>query len=237
MYQDAANLCRQITEEHPTHKDARLLLINLNSKLGNKDIVGQLFEDVLEDFRDSDVLYQAGMYSLSVGKRAQARTRLEEVVARDPGDFEALNALGIVDMEEGNLDGAKIHFEAALAVNPKHRGSLLRLSALLDRQGDELARTYFERALKAWPFDPEVSFNCGVFLVRSGEQERGLEQLKRASNLADDSLFEPAHFALASIHAQSGGVDEARRYLREIVLRTRDPSALQRAQSMIDSLD
>lgn len=236
-YQEAANLCRQITEENPTHKDARLLLINLNSKLGNRELVGQLFEEVLEDFRDSDVLYQAGLFALSVGERAQARSRFEEVVTRDPGDFEALTALGIVDTEDGDFDGARRHFEAALAVSPKHRGALLRLGALLDRQGDELARTYFERALEAWPFDPEVSFNYGVFLFRSGEQERGLSRLKQASALADGALFEPAHFTLASFHAQTGDVEEARRYLREIVLRTKDPASLQRAQSMMDSLD
>lgn len=236
-YQDAATLCRQITEDNPTHKDARLLLINLHSLLGNQEHVGRLLDEVLEDFRDSDVLFQAGLFEFSVGAYAEAKARFEEVIARDSGDFEALTALGMVYAELGDVQAAQGHFEAALAIDPKHRGALLRLGALLDRQGISGGGNYFERAVRHYPFDSEVRFNYGIFLLRSGEQERALEQLKRASSLADGSLFEPAHLALASYYQQIGDLDAAGRYVREVVLKTRDPETLQRAQAWLEALE
>lgn len=236
-YQDAARLCRQITEENPTHKDARLLLVNLHGLLGNQEHVGRLLDEVLEDFRDSDVLFQAGLFALSAGDHAEAKARFEEVVARDPGDFEALTALGMVYAEIGNVQAARDHFEAALALDPKHRDALLRLGALLDRHGISGGGDCFEQAIQQYPFDPEARFNYGIFLLRSGEPERALEHLKRASSLADGALFEPAHLALASYYQQVGDLGAARRYVREVMLKTRDPKTLQRAQAWLEALE
>jgi len=210
-FEEATTLCRSIVDRNPTHKDARLLLINLHAMLGNQEEVGRLFEEVLRDFRDADVLYQAGLYHLSRGDHSQAA-------------------------RVGDLDSAREHYEAALAVNPKHREALIRLGALLERQGVPEGRIRFEEAVRHFPFDPEVNFNYGVFLFRTGEEERALEYLKRASALADGSLFEPAHFALASYFTRMGDIESARRYLREIVLQTNDPDMLNRAQAMLDSL-
>ena len=36
----------------------RLLLINLHAMMGNEDEVSRLFDEVLVDFRDTDVLFQ-----------------------------------------------------------------------------------------------------------------------------------------------------------------------------------
>ncbi len=236
-YEEAATLCRQIAKENPSHKDARLLLINIHGQLQNRDEVGRLFDEVLEDFRDADVLYQAGLYHLSLSDFDRARAFLEEVLARDPADAEALVAVGIVDTEQGDLDGARRHFEAALSIEPKHRQALIRLGAVLDRQGDPVSRDVFERAITAYPFDPEVNFNYGVYLFRTGDHHRALDYLTQASALASGSLFEPAHFALATYYAQTGDVDKARHYLREVLLHTDSPQSLQRAQSMLNALE
>jgi type IV pilus assembly protein PilF len=212
------------------------LLINLHAMLGNQEEVGRLFEEVLVDFRDTDVLFQAGLYHFSRGHYPQAMSHLEEVVGRDPGDFEALTALGMVHERAGDPDAAHEHYTAALAVNPKHRQALIRLGALEERQGVSGAGGHFETAVENYPFDPEVNFNYGIFLVRTGETNRALEYLKRASALAEDALFEPAHFALASYFAQTGDPQTAGRYLREIILQTDDPNMLDRAQAMLEQL-
>ena len=236
-YEEAATLCRQIAEENPSHKDARLLLINIHGQLQNRDEVGRLFDEVLVDFRDADVLYQAGLYHLSLADFDRARSLFEEVLTRDPADYEALTALGIVDAEQGELDGARRHFEAALAIEPKHRQALLRLGAVLDQLGDPASRVTFERAITAYPFDPEVNFNYGVYLFRAGDRDRALDYLTQASALASGSLFEPAHFALATYYSRTGDLEKARRYLREVVLYTNSPESLHRAQSMLTALE
>ena len=61
--------------------------------------------------------------------------------------------------------------------------------------------------------------------------------LTQASALASGSLFEPAHFALATYYAQTGDVDRARHYLREVLLHTNSPQSLQRAQTMLTALE
>jgi tetratricopeptide (TPR) repeat protein len=233
---EAAALCREIVGDSPDHKDARLLQVNLALMLGNVEEADQLFEKVIEEFPDPDVLSQAGAYYLRRGRYADANRCFEEVAAGDPGDYEALASLGASHARMGDTAAAREHYEAALAINPRHRRALLELAVLLDRNGEEGGRAYFEKVARLYPFDPDVAFNYGVFLFRSGDEEGGLEQLRRASTMADGDVFEPAHLALASYYEGRGEIETARRYLREVILETQRPEYLRQARSRLERL-
>src|SRR3546814_17701252 len=70
------------------------------------------------------------------GKYAEAIPLLEQVVAKDAKNADALNYLGYSNRQLGNNDAALAHYQAALAVEPDHRGATDYLGELYLTLGD-----------------------------------------------------------------------------------------------------
>src|SRR3546814_14717232 len=70
------------------------------------------------------------------GKYAEAIPLLEQVVAKDAKNADALNYLGYSNRQLGNNDAALAHYQAALAVEPDHRGANEYLGELYLTLGD-----------------------------------------------------------------------------------------------------
>lgn len=236
-YAEAVRICSKIVEENPSHKDALMLLANAHVMLGNPHEAVGVFDQMLAQFRDAEILFQAGAFYLDLDQPAKAIEFFEEVVAQDPEDTDTLTLLGTAMSRAGRPDEARTLWETVLTIEPKSRDALNNLTVQLCRTNDPGCRELLERSLDAFPFDPELNFNYGVFLIRSGKGTEGLDYLRRASTLAGGSIFEPAHFALASIHAQRGEVELAREYLREIVIKTGRPESLKLARQRLAELE
>jgi tetratricopeptide (TPR) repeat protein len=48
---------------------------------------------------------------------------LEQAAVREPSNADIANLLGYAERNRGNLDAAFAHYEAALRIDPKHRGA------------------------------------------------------------------------------------------------------------------
>ena len=73
-----------------------------------------------------DPEYSHGVAEIEAGHFPQAVALLESYVARSPAhaqDADAQNWLGYAYRKSGNLDAAFLHYDKALAINPKHRGA------------------------------------------------------------------------------------------------------------------
>ncbi len=73
-----------------------------------------------------DPEYSQGVSEIEAGRFARAITLLESYVARSPEhaqDADAQNWLGYAYRRSGNLDAAFLHYDKALAINPRHRGA------------------------------------------------------------------------------------------------------------------
>jgi tetratricopeptide (TPR) repeat protein len=68
---------------------------------------------------------QAASQAIKRGDWGRARQIYEALVARDPGDSEALAGIGDVDRAQGNMSGAISAYKRALAVNPSYMPALL----------------------------------------------------------------------------------------------------------------
>jgi tetratricopeptide (TPR) repeat protein len=74
----------------------------------------------------ADPQYSQGVAEIEAGHFAQAVTLLESYVAQSPAharDADAQNWLGYAYRKSGNLDAAFLHYDKALAIDPKHRGA------------------------------------------------------------------------------------------------------------------
>lgn len=83
-----------------------------------------------------DPNYTAGVAAVKANNYSQAIPLLEQVVAKDPRNADALNYLGYSNREMGKLDAAMTYYEKALAVDPKHRGAHEYLGELYLKKGD-----------------------------------------------------------------------------------------------------
>ena len=71
----------------------------------------------------ADPTYAAARQLVEDGKYAEAIPLLEQVVAKDAKNADALNYLGYSNRQLGNNDAALTHYQAALALEPSHRGA------------------------------------------------------------------------------------------------------------------
>jgi len=73
-----------------------------------------------------DPEYGQGVAEIQAGHFAQAIALLESYVARSmthAQDADAQNWLGFAYRKSGNLDAAFLHYDKALAIDPRHRGA------------------------------------------------------------------------------------------------------------------
>jgi Tfp pilus assembly protein PilF len=79
----------------------------------------------------------------------------EHVIAHEPESVTAHYNLGYTHYLQGNLDGARTHFERTLEIDPGYSAASNELGALENERGDvQRAARLFEAAVEA---DPEVA--------------------------------------------------------------------------------
>lgn len=86
--------------------------------------------------KTADPTYAAARQLVEEGKYAEAIPLLEQVVAKDAKNADALNDLGYSNRQLGNTDAALSHYQAALALEPRHRGANEYLGELYLTLGD-----------------------------------------------------------------------------------------------------
>jgi tetratricopeptide (TPR) repeat protein len=92
--------------------------------------------DTSKDAKAMDPNFVAAKQLVEDGKYAEAIPLLETVVATDKQNADAFNYLGYSNRKLGNTDVALTHYQAALALDPKHRGANEYLGELYLLLGD-----------------------------------------------------------------------------------------------------
>ena len=100
------------------------------------------------------------------GQLSQAADLYDQILSLEPGNFAALQFLGVLRGQLGrNAEGTKL-LEAALAIQPGHFGALANYGQVLMGSGDHVgALAAFDKALSAKPDFFEALYNRGVALA------------------------------------------------------------------------
>lgn len=111
----------------------------------------------------------------------QAAVLLEQLLAAEPENLQALDLAGYVEFFRGNHARAEAFCRRALALRPDHAYALSGLGSCLSKQGlaDE-ALECFERAIEVKSGWFEPWYDMAVALGRAGRREQALELLDRA---------------------------------------------------------
>ncbi len=103
---------RQASELNPEWLDAQLLLSRALYVAGNVDEGLALAADLAGKHSEQEVRLQYAELLLAAGRNDEARELLNGVLAEDPGLEEAVRALAFLELTDGDLDAAEIHFDA-----------------------------------------------------------------------------------------------------------------------------
>ncbi len=113
---------------------------------------------------------------------------LEAKVAADASDVEALNGLGLLEVEMGKLDAAKARFEKAHEVDGTDAAILNNLGGVAFSKAEwATARTFFEKAAEQDPSDPGVWLNLAKTSARLKDADKLKEYGQKALAVVADA--------------------------------------------------
>jgi len=113
-----------------------------------------------------------------------ARSELQELLTRLPGDARIYNLLGVIDAQENNFAAAESNFQRAVQLAPRFTGAYLNLGRLYQehasqRGGTENALRVYRKLLDFEPDHVEANYQAAWLLNRLGQFGPSLEYLAR----------------------------------------------------------
>jgi predicted O-linked N-acetylglucosamine transferase (SPINDLY family) len=122
-----------------------------------------------------------GLALLQLGCLAEAEPHLSRAIQGLPDRAEPHLALGQIAGIQGRANSARLHFEAALALNPHHSPAIAGLAALHEAAGelDEAARL-IDRARTLDPVEPTLAVWSARLAFAQGEPGRALQLAESA---------------------------------------------------------
>ena len=184
--EDALDNIRSLRSANPQRAENYWLLeVNLLLDQGLQQEALEAGSSALEEYPENlQIRYARAMLFDALDQPDKAEEDLKQIVANNPENAVALNALGyILTTRTDRLKEARGYIEQALALDPENPAILDSMGWVLFQEGQiEPALNYLSRAWAAFP-DPEVAAHYGEALWMSGAEEQaqivwkeGLEQ-------------------------------------------------------------
>jgi tetratricopeptide (TPR) repeat protein len=149
---------------------------------GARDEAFHLLDDAVEQLPQSvPILYTRALLAAELGWVDTAERDLREIIARQPENAAALNALGytLADQTE-RYDEAEALIRQAYILQPHEASIIDSMGWVAFRQGRYAEAEEFLR--RAWEIDqnPEIGAHLGEVLWVSGKQEQAVEAWREA---------------------------------------------------------
>ena len=158
------------------------------AQASHEDVMA-LYRQAVSAHPDNNVLlYNRGLYLSQVGDYTRMEADFQAVLARDPDNVDALNALGYMLAEQNTrLDEAFDYVSRALAQQPDSPAILDSMGWVYYRMGDFAnALKYLRQAVAETP-DGEISAHLGEVLWVSGRQDEARSVWREALREMPDS--------------------------------------------------
>ncbi len=142
------------------------------------------------------------------GVYADSRTLWQDSLMKNPNAWMAHNNLGFLLASDGNLSGAKIHYEQALRLNADYAAAHNNLGTALLRTGKVPdAIEHLKRAVDIEPDWAAAHNNLGGAFLQAGETQDAIEQFEQAVRIDPD--YADAHYNLGNALWKAGRKPEA----------------------------
>ena len=169
----------------------------------------ELLRDLPENERQRSTSITALVQTyLREGKVDEAKAFLDELIAKDPTNTQALGLRGNLHLAEGAPAAARATYEKILEIDPKNVGAYSALARLIVGEDDHAgAEQILEKGLTANADHPLLLLRLAGLKERSGDVDTAIELYGRAYERAPDSLV--AANNLASLLADYRAGDPA----------------------------
>lgn len=186
----ARKYLRELRERYPQHA-VRFYLIeaDLLMQLKEYQVGTQLLAEALKKYpAQPNLLYSRSTFSERRHDWSLLEKDLRAILAKDPSNVVALNALGYALADQTKrYDEAHTLIQKALAQKPDDPAIMDSMGWVEYRLGNiQGAREWLEKAYAAYP-DPEVAAHLGEVLWQAGSEKRALEIWQKALQAAPEN--------------------------------------------------
>lgn len=160
--------------------------------------------------------YQALSDALRNGQPNTVAQEAAKILAQDPNDPVALNAVAMSMHKQGRLGAAKLLLEKALEKNPTNASILNNIALIQVAEGDsQTALLTLKQAYRANDRNPEVSGNLGSLYVQGGDFNKALPFLETAYRANKLSASVANNYAIAL--RATGQLDKAAKIYDQLI--------------------
>src|SRR4029079_15097281 len=166
------------------------------------------------DPRNSEAHRVAGEAALMGNQEGEAEREFTAAIGLDSQNAKAQMGLGRVTEAQKKWNNAASHYRRALELDPSSVAAARGLGRSMSALGDKsAARLAFGRAIEIDPISAPARNDFGVFLYRSDELDKSVEELIEAVRLAGN--HPTYHESLGRAYRKKGMLKEAERELTE----------------------
>lgn len=142
------------------------------------------YSDSKLDQLDYDINYYLATAYYKQGKLEEARKAYEAIVTLRPKEKTAYYLKGVVELEQGNVDGAKEDFDKAIALDPKDYDMRINIFCSCSENGyEEMGNTYLQAVLDSE--DKKLTdYNKGRMYFYLGNYQEARNSLEAAKDTA-----------------------------------------------------
>ena len=144
------------------------------------------------------------------------KTLWEYTLAVAPNHYYALNSLGEIASDDGDLEKALAYYTKAFEANPHYQSAISNIGSIFYKQGkyDEAIK-YFYQALEMDPDDAVVHSNLGEAFSRQGNLDKAIFNFTQAVTLDPKNC--KAHNHVGMIFVSQGELNQAISHFSEAI--------------------
>lgn len=218
-YSKAQNAFEEMMKNFPTHPWTQYFLGSTHFLQGQF----QLAKEKLGGFLGRYPEHQEAqlMQALTESRLSQidsARIRLNSLLEKDPNNTSALNILGSLLMQQGELDKGLAYLQKAVQINPELSETHLRIGIGALEQGNfSLSKTALDLAIKKGSMAFQAEFIQFLALLKEKKTQQGLDfakalQAKYPTNPLPYNLIGLAHLGMSQYDLAKESFEKALRF-------------------------
>lgn len=211
---------RKVLEIDPVHAEAKNSLIAcLRNKPRGQEAPSQwaALQELLtlRPEGDAQQLMQHGLAAYERGLLDNARECFVQALEQDPENALLFRYLGMVFMEQGELDKALVAIAHSIRLNPREADGFNMMGVLLNRlQHPGMAKAFFERTLMLAPDHPTAPESLAVLKDAAPSEDPELAPIQELLTLATPTISlcliakNEARYLEGCLESVQGAVDE-----------------------------
>lgn len=212
----ALQVAERLRQQYPNAMPGDLVVGDMQMAFNRLPEARAAFEAALKKGPSSDAVNRLFIIRLRSGDAPeQAIAFVQDWLKRYPQDTAVRFQLASYLIETGRLDSAITETETLVRRDPNNPLWLNNLAWLYSEKKDPRAMELAERSYRLGGEEPAIMDTYGWILFSSGKRQEGLDLLRKAAQAAPREG--QIQYRYAAALAETGGKDEAKQILREIL--------------------